>query len=207
MRNKSFARVALVAMLAATLVVVPVTESAKAQSASGSTSLSINFPEVVVLHYWTDLTMSISQDNLLNYVTGSNGSGGGLALNDTGGAGNLDNSFTGDANVTTTVSGGSLSAAQVLIQNAWAVRALTDGTQVQVELTSVPTQLAGTSTNIPVSAFYTSTGGVGTSDTVTFNSPGLLNPEFGDVSFTMNFSSATEAGDYTGSFTIEATVL
>ena len=65
---KSFARVATVALVAMTIVVAPVGQTAKAQTATGATAFTINFPEVIVLHYWSQLDMTLAADQVTQYL-------------------------------------------------------------------------------------------------------------------------------------------
>ncbi len=91
MLNRSLARLALVALLAATLVVAPVSRDVQAQSASGSTAFSISFPNIIVLHYWSVLNMTLStaqmSDFLIGNTTGDDdvGTAGGIVISNNAG--------------------------------------------------------------------------------------------------------------------------
>jgi len=208
MLNKSFARFALVALLAATLVVAPVSKDVQAQSASGATAFSISFPNVVVLHYWSALNMTLSTSVLTNFLIGSTsgdddqGTKSSVAIS--------DNSGTFEASAAITSSVNSPNAITLHIQNAWAVRAVGTGSgnNVTVAFTASSSSLTGPNSNsIAASNYYVGTGGgVPSSSSVSFSAPGLSTPEVGDVALDLNLSGAGESGTYSGSWTLQATV-
>ncbi len=199
---------ALVALMAAIMVVAPVSQDVQAQSASGATAFSISFPNVVVLHYWSALNMTLSTSVLTNFLIGNTtgdddrGTKGSVAITDNAGT------FEADAAITSSVN--STNAITLHIQNAWAVRAVGTGSgnNVTVSFTASSASLTGpNSTSIAASNYYVGTGGaVPSAATVSFSAPGLSTPEVGDVALDLNLSGAGESGSYSGSWTLQAVV-
>jgi hypothetical protein len=209
MLNKSFARVAIVAILAMTLVVAPVSKEAQAQSASGATAFTIAFPSVVVLHYWSTLNMTLSTADLTDFLIGNTtgddneGTKGSVTISES--SGNLE----ANADITSTTVNG-ITAVTLHIQNAWAVRAVGTAAKpnVTMSFTASSASLSGPGSNsIAASNYFVGTGGgVPSAATVTFPAPGLATPEVGDVAFDMNLTGATESGSYAGSWTLQAEI-
>ena len=104
MLNRSFARVTVVALVAATMVVVPMSPDVQAQSASGATAFSISFPNVVVLHYWSALNMTLSTSVLTNFLIGNTsgdddqGTKSSVAISDNAGTFEADAAITSSVN-------------------------------------------------------------------------------------------------------------
>jgi hypothetical protein len=210
MLKKGFARLTLVALLAATLVVAPVSKEAAAQSASGATSFSIVFPNVVVLHYWSTLSMQISTadltDLLIGNTTGADdqGSSGTISISNNAGTLETDAAIT-DTGVT------DVSAVTLHIQQVWAVRAVAgSGEDVQMSFTASSASMSGpNSTSIDVDNYYVgATGGAAPSSaTYDFSPPGLVTPEIGDIALELDLTDATESGTYSGSWTLQAEIV
>ena len=208
MLNKSFARLAVVALLAATLVVAPVSKLAHAQTATGATAFTITFPSVVVLHYWSTLNMTLSTaemtDFLIGNTTGDDDRGTKGAVTISNNAGTME----ADAAITSSVT--DPTAMTLHIQNAWAVRAVGTGSgnNVTVSFTASSASLAGPNANsIAASNYSVGTGGaVPSAATVSFSAPGLSTPEVGDVALDLDLSGAGESGSYSGSWTLQAVV-
>ena len=212
MLKKSFARVALVALLAATLVVAPVSKEAVAQSASGATAFSIVFPNVVVLHYWSTLSMEISTadltDLLIGNTTGADDQGdrpasGTIAISNNAGTLETDAAIT-YAGVT------DVSSVTLHIQNAWAVRAVAgSGEEVQMSFTASDAALDGPGSNeIDVNNYWVGeSGSVPGSSTYNFTPPGLVTPEVGDIALELDMTDATESGSYSGNWTLQAEIV
>ncbi|NKB89656.1 MAG: hypothetical protein GKS06_15675 [Acidobacteria bacterium] len=213
MPKKSFARVALIALLAATLVVAPVSKEAAAQSASGATAFSISFPNVVVLHYWSQLNMAISTNDLTSLLIGNTSGDSDEGTAPASGTISItDNSGTleADANISYS-SATDVSDITLHIQNAWAVRAVGgSGEEVQMSFTASSSSLSGpTGNSIDVNNYFVgaSGGSAPSSSTYNFTPPGLVNPEVGDIALELDMTDAEESGNYTGSWTLQAEIV
>ena len=209
MTGKTFARVVLVGLMAATLVVAPMNQDAQAQSASGATAFSISFPNVVVLHYWSALDMTLSTAVLTNFLIGNTTGDDdrlgktGVVITDTG------TNFEAEAAITSSVT--SPTAITLHIKNAWAVRAVgtTSGKNVTVSFSATDASLAGPTGNTIGATAYSvglASATAPSAATVSFPSPGLVTPELGDVALDLDLTGAGEAGNYAGSWTLQATV-
>jgi len=208
MPKKNLTRVAVAAMLAATLVVAPLSEDAQAQSAEGTTAFSITFPSVVVLHYWSILNMTLSTAELTDFLIGNTtgeddrGTQGSVAISNNAGT------MEADAAITSSVT--DPTAVTLHIQNAWAVRAIgTSGTpNVTMSFTASSATLTGPGVNsMGASSYFVGTGGsVPTLTTVTFAAPGLSTPEVGDVALDLDLTNAAQSGTYSGSWTLQAEI-
>lgn len=206
--HKRFVRVALATAIVATLVVAPVTPNANAQSATGATSFSINFPKVIVLHYWSSLTVDLSTNVMTNFLIGQTtgdddqGTQSGVSITDNG------TNFEVDAAITSTIPGDP-SSITLHIENAWAVRAVgASGDNVTMSFDSAPTDLSGSSDSIAVSNGRLGDGATlasyGTTDS--FTPPGLVSPTTGGVAIDLDLTNATEQDTYTGSWTLKAEI-
>ncbi len=208
MLKKGFARVAVVALLAATMVVAPVSKDAQAQSAQGATAFSISFPSVVVLHYWSALNMTLSTAELTDFLIGNTtgnddrGTKGAVTISDNAGT------FEADAAITSSVT--DPAAVTLHVQNAWAVRAVGTAAlpNVTMSFTASSTTLTGPGANsIGASNYFVGTGGgVPSTSTVSFAAPGLSTPEVGDISLDLNLTGAGQSGTYSGSWTLQAEI-
>lgn len=208
MQSKSYARVALVGLMAVTLLVAPVSRDVQAQSAQGATAFSISFPSVVVLHYWSALNMTLSTADLTNFLIGNTtgdddeGTKGSVSIADVSGT------MTADAAITSSVT--DPTAITLHIQNAWAVRAVgtTALPNVTMSFTASAASLSGPGTNsIAASNYFVGTGGsVPSTATVSFAAPGLAAPQVGDVALDLNLPGAGQAGTYSGSWTLQAEI-
>lgn len=208
MLNESLTRVALVALLGATLVVAPVSKDAQAQSAQGATAFSISFPSVVVLHYWSTLNMTLSTADLTDFLIGNTagnddrGTKGSVSIADVSGT------MTADAAITSSVTGPT--AVTLHIKNAWAVRAVGTAAKpnVTMSFTASSSSLSGPGTNtMAASNYFVGTGGgVPSSATVSFTAPGLVTPEVGDIALDLDLTGAGQSGTYSGSWTLKAEI-
>jgi hypothetical protein len=94
------------------------------------------------------------------------------------------------------------------IQNAWAVRSITAAGTNTVSTAITDNTLShavqGAGTDIIISNARVSDG-VSTGASIQFNSPGLVNPQFGDVLLALDLTTATYTGAYEdGVFTLQA---
>lgn len=173
---------------------------------SGTTDITINVPDIIILHYYSALTLDFDDLNqALDEGTPTLGPVA-LAANVTfagGLAATLDSTYE-------TLPGGVMT---VTIEDAWAVRALTSLGNVTVstslDVADATNTAASTVTlgSLQVdSPNDTDSGTFGT--TSEFSAPGMAKPtaEVGDVRFTLDISGATLPGAHTGArYTLTAT--
>jgi hypothetical protein len=178
---------------------------ARAQ-ATGATDVDITIPDIVILHYFGNVDISIGSNEFGTFLTGVAGD----SSVDEGVAAPAAAGFTQDLAISPSALTGDPSAAVLTLQNAWAVRSVGNAgaqTQLAVSVTD------GTLDHITSAATMTISGAAvddGTSNgaTITFNAPGLFTPETGDVELTLDMTNATDAGEYQdGVFTLTATNL
>ena len=176
--------------------------------AVGATDIDITIPDIVILHYFSSVSVSIDGADLGNFLTGNPGAAqtfneGTVSVGPRG--------FTQNLNITPTGLTGNPAAAVLTLENAWAVRAISGGASTQTQLAIVNT---GGSMDRPAPSTATITMGVAVNDgdggasaaTIQFAVPGLVNPEYGDVELTLDLTGATEAGQYSGGqYTLTAT--
>jgi hypothetical protein len=192
---------ALLPLLA--LAFVFASPNAEAQ-ASGTVSIDIDYPPLVILWYYSDLNINIPTASLAGVMIGGTGD---TAVPDataptlTWGAG-----LTADAGMTAgdaPISVGDLTSVALTITNVWAVRSVGPATAT----TDVSADFSGGTDNATLT-------GPGT-DTITINSiaanPNSFSPtgfggiQVGALEFDLDLSSADTSGAYTGGqFTITA---
>jgi hypothetical protein len=200
-RYRSFSlAVALVAVGILALSATP----ARAQ-ASGDTDIDITIPDIVILHYFGNVDITITNAALGTFLTGTAGDSSvddGIAAS-TGG-------FVHDLGIgPNPLTGGDPAAAVLILQNAWAVRSisLAGAVNTQLDIAVGDAVLDHTTT----AATITITGaevddGTTLGDPITFAAPGLVNPVIGDVQLELDLTAAINAGDYLdGEFTLTAT--
>jgi hypothetical protein len=197
----------LVAVSSAALALLLCSAPVHAQ-AVGATDIDITIPDIVILHYFSAVSVSIDGADMGTFLTGNASA---LQAADEGSVSVGPGGFTQDLNIIPSALTGNPAAAVLTLQNAWAVRAISGGASTQ-------TQLAITNTGgsldrpAPSTATITTTYAVNDGDggasaaTIQFPVPGLVNPEYGDVELTLDLTGATEAGQYTGGqYTLTAT--
>jgi hypothetical protein len=186
------------------LVALSLNSAPVAAQATGQTDVDITLPDIVILHYFSNVDLSITSNAMGNFLVGS---GGDSSFNE-GPAGPAAGGFTFDLNIGPSALTGDPSNALLVLENAWAVRSLSlaGGTNTQLVIAVTDGQLDHASgANILI------TGGAvddGTSNgsTITFPATGLYNPRIGDVELNLDLTNATNAGDYSdGVFTLTAT--
>ncbi len=182
--------------------------------ASGSTDIDITLPDIVVLHYWSNIDINVPKAALAALLTGGTGdtgedegtANGGSAINVALSGGNL----AANTSVSTTMSGtGDPSAVVMVLNNAWAVRSisLAGGTSTKLEIATTDTKLdhQTTTATIGVSGLKVDDG-TSSGTSITFTAPGLVNPKIGAVQMTLDLTNATNAGAYLDFvFTLTAT--
>jgi hypothetical protein len=167
--------------------------------AIGDTTISIDVPDIVILHYFSTVDVAIGATAMEDYLTGA----GTNARNEGGGAGTAAENG-GQFDVDLTMAPGALSGdptnAVLLLQNAWGVRAISGGptTQTQVAITVQNSTLSdGGSSSIEIVGANVDAG-AGAGPDVAFTPPGLSPAVTGDVLLTLDFSNTTTAGSHTG---------
>ncbi len=195
---------ALIGLIA--LMMISLAPSTLMAQASGNTSVDITLPNIVILHYFSSVSLTVDQIALENFLTG-----GGNSI-DEGAVGPIPltgSPLTGNLAIVPSALTGDPSSVGVTLQNAWAIRSIgTSGNNTTVAIAAGATSLtAGTGETLDLSAFQVSNGGAPAAS-ISFPHPGLVNPELGDVLFTMDLTNATVSGNYSGGdYTITATVL
>ena len=190
--------------LAFGVVVLMLSASPARAQATGATDVDINLPNIVVLHYYSNVDITIGKNELGTFLTGSAGDSGvveGTSAPASGG-------FSPDLAMTPSALTGDPSAAVLTLQNAWAVRAisLSGGTDTQLAITNTDNTLTHAGGGTMIITGVAVDDGSSNGATITFASPGLVTPTVGDVELTVDFSGAVEAGDYLdGIYTLTAT--
>ena len=188
------------------VLVLAMTPAANAQ-ATGATDIDITLPDIVILHYFSNVDISITGAALGTFLTGVAGD----QSIDEGTSAPAAGGLTQDLGmVPSALSGGDPSAAVLTLTNAWAVRSISlagaTDTTLDIALTDDTLTHAGGSTIVISSAAVDA--GAGPGDPITFAAPGLANPEIGDVVLTLDLTNAGVGGDYLdGVFTLTASNL
>jgi hypothetical protein len=182
-------------------LVAPGTASAQAQ---GSTDIDISLPDIVILHYFSNVDIAITQSALGTFLTGAAGN----AAVDEGSASPAAGGFTQNVALAPTALSGDPSSALLTIRNAWAVRSisLAGGTDTQLVITNTDNTLDHTSTAASITVTNVAVDdGSSNGSTITFPAPGLVSPRMGDVELTLDLTAAVNAGDYLdGEYTLTA---
>lgn len=165
-----------------------------ATAATGLTDVSVNLPNIIILHYLDSvaLTFTATADTAIleTDVTGS-GALGALTV-----AGGLTTGSLTAAGVDAI----DLSAIPVTITNAYAVRGLSATGEASVSNAITTTDATKGGSTVTLSNPGVSAG------TITLGGLGRPNAVFGNVTFDVDLSAATESGNHTGAqYTITAT--
>ena len=183
---KAFKKNILAAGLAAATVMMAPWQGANA--ATGQTDVTINFPNIVILHYPNQLILTFTGTDL------NDGQG---TVTPTGQA--LAATATFDADITDGTTTG-LSTVAVTVQNAYAVRGISSSGNINI---------SGSFDGGGDTASNGSSTAVGSNFAVSAASipaPGLATATPGDISFDLDISGVTDNGAHTGmSYTITAT--
>lgn len=193
-------RMGLLGALALAFTAMP----ASAQ-ATGATDVDITLPDIVILHYFSNVDVTITDTALGSFLTGTPGD----SSVDEGTVAPLPGGFTQDLGMGPSALTGDPSAAVLVLQNAWAVRSISllggTNTQLAIAITDNLLELSVGGPSITISS-GTVNDGTSNADTITFAAPGLVNPQMGDVELTLDMSNAINAGEYVdGVFTLTAT--
>lgn len=171
--------------------------------AVGATDVDINIPDIVILHYYSEVDVTISQADLGTFL----GTGGDASIDEAPAP--AASGFSSDLAITPSGLAGSPSAATLTLQNAWGVRAisLAAGTNTELAITITDSTLdhSTTAATMAISSGIVAAG-ASTGATISFTSPGLVTPLVGDVELVLDMTLSTNAGDYLdGEYTLTAT--
>jgi hypothetical protein len=189
----------------AALVAILFSGSALAASASGTTNVTVNVPEFIILHYYSAITLSFDTPSAEAVSEGSSSANvdwnGSVSNAGELGAANLMNaSLELDGKNTT-----------VTLPNVWAVRGFSASGTAKVEI-SVP---AGKNTmtlndsEIAISNLKVGDGSSsGSSITTRLNGISRSRASFGSIEMDLDFSNTSRSGLHSGAqYTITATTI
>jgi hypothetical protein len=201
-KEATMRRILVIGVLALAAAVVAPSPAAAQQ---GPVDIDITLGSVVILHYFQNLDVTLDATALAQML----GYGGTSVPEGTADPITISAwPFSGDANLQAHITNPTHDPAAVdlTIQNVWSVRSNTvNGTNsVTIAITD------GTLTHSSGRTITMSNGRVNTlggtpAATITFPSPGMANPQYGDVILQLDLSNATRAGEYAdGTFTLTA---
>ena len=175
--------------------------------AQGSTSVSVDIPDIVILHYFSTVDVTIDANTLGTFLTGVPGDSSADEGAAAGSASLSGGAFTTDLAMTPSALAGNPTAAVLVLQNAWAVRAVSlgnPGSQTQLDVAVTAATMNNGAASMAISG-ATVSDGVSNAASITFATPGLGTPEIGDVELTLDMTLASDAGTYAGGeFTLTA---
>jgi len=192
--NRSWTLAAAAAAVA--VFAVALSTSPVHAQATGATDVDINMPDIVILHYFSNVDVQITSNELGLYLTGTAGN----SAFDEGTMGPPAGGFTLDLAIgPSALTGGDPSAALLVLQNAWAVRAISRAgatdTQLSIVVTDGTLDHTATAATIAITAAAVDDG-TSNGASITFPAPGIPNPQVGDVELTLDLTNAINAGDY-----------
>ena len=182
--------------------------SAHAVQTSGSTDIKVNLPDIIILHYISDITLDFGSD--IGQSADESGASWTVAwdgaTSDGSGdlaVGNLDD---------TSNELGAISTIDVTLPNVWAIRGLSSDGTATVEIAGGNATLDNNSSSIALSNFTVSSGSGNTSASIAAALNGLHKDTatVGDVNLKMDVSAAALSGEYDTSgteYTITATAI
>jgi hypothetical protein len=167
--------------------------------AQGDTAISIDIPDIVILHYFNTVDVQLDAATMGDFLNGGgtlfdHGATGGFAAEVLG-------QFELDLGIAPNPLIGDPTNAVLLLQNAWAVRSISGGATSQTQVViSVPpassTLTGGAGSTIEMIDAGVDIGG-GAAASVSF-APTLAPPVTGDVVLTLDFGNTTAAGSHAG---------
>jgi hypothetical protein len=204
-RKNLFARSLVTRMGLLGALVLAFTAMPASAQATGATDIDITLPDIVILHYFSEVDVTITDTALGSFLTGTPGDSSideGLAAPAAGG-------FTQDLAMVPSALTGDPSAAVLVLQNAWAVRAISlaggTNTQLAISITDNLLELSAGGPSITISSGAVDDG-ASNGASIQFAAPGLVSPQLGDVELTLDMTNATNAGQYVdGVYTLTAT--
>ena len=180
------------AVAVAALAAIPTTHAA---TATGQTIFTVQLQPIVVLDYYSEIDLNINSTALQTLA----GTPAGQAV--TAIAASAPGGAVLTANAAITPSAVNLSAVQLTISNAWAVRSIstpgTGSTTVTIGLNGA-TGPSATLTGVTDTASTIGLSNPGTSFAGLTGGTGFTTPVNGDVKMTMDLSTAQSAQNYTG---------
>jgi hypothetical protein len=175
--------------------------------ATGNTTVSIDIPDIVILHYFTTVDVTIDAAAMGTYLTGA----GTNAIDEgtfTGPATENTGQFEANLAIAPSALSGDPSNATLLLQDAWGVRAISLGTPTsETDLAIVVTNpnLTNAGSVVTIADAFVDDGTTA-GNQIQFASPGLAPAWTGDVELLLDFSNTTAAGQHVGGvFTLTAT--
>jgi hypothetical protein len=199
----------LLFVLTIALVALSLNSAPVAAQAIGSTNIDISLPDIVILHYFSEVDVTITATDMGNFLIGTPGDSSYNEGSVTATAGLALPEFQADLNLIPSGLTGDASAAVLRLQNAWAVRStsLIGGTNTELAITVDDTTLdhVTTTAEIEITDGIVDDG-ANSGATIEFPATGLYNPRIGDVVLTLDLTDALQAGEYAdGVFTLTAT--
>lgn len=168
--------------------------------ATGDTAISIDVPDIVILHYFSTVDIAIDPTAMEDYLTGAGTNAIAEPAPPTATATLVGGQFQTNLGMTPSLLPGDPGNAVLVMQNAWGVRAISGGatTLTQVAITVPTTTLSlGATSDIEIVGSAVAAGGAPAAS-VSFAPPGLAPAVTGDVQLTLDFSGTTLAGSHTG---------
>ena len=163
--------------------------------AQADTTIDITLEGIVILHYFSNLDVTIDSTAIAALLSP-------LTAPETDEGTPSANPFTVsafpfsiDADLATDITSptATLTAVDLELQNVWAVRAITAPATPNIAMTTsvqTSTMNHGTTGDIEITGSAVSP--------TSFASPGLVNPQFGDVTLTLDLTDASLTGAYSG---------
>jgi len=138
----------LTVLLATAVILIGVFWAAPARAqAVGATDIDISLPSIVILHYFTNVDIDITEAGLVTFLGyASNAVDQGTEAPGPGG-------FIQDLTISPTAPTGNLGAADLTLQNAWAVRAVgAAGANTQVSIAITDATLTNGAASITITS-------------------------------------------------------
>lgn len=187
-------KIAKYIMITKALLSTLIATSNTLHAASGQTSVTVTFPEIVVLHYRSELTINFTGDSNLGIDESSASISVPLAP------------VNGDGTIN--ASGTTSTSIAVEVQNMWAVRGITNNGEIEVSAQIDTGTATATGGSEVVMSSLLAKSGLTSGGTIDVTSTGLApaNAVYGGITFSLDISNVTETGDHTGmEYTITAT--
>jgi hypothetical protein len=182
----------IIGMVAVAMVFAMLPAAPASAQVSATSDIAIQVPSIVILYYYPTINVGLSQAALLTALTGGTNPISMGAISPAAGG------FSQDLNIVPTDLNIDPTATVLELDNAWAVRSIhANNVQVSIALTSDTLSFGGGSSTIVMSNEQVGVGGTWGSS-VAFPAPGIQNYTTGDVRLSLDFTNATESGNYTG---------
>lgn len=180
-------------IISTALVGTAVSLSPTAVAATGSTSVSVDFPEIIILHYRSGLN--------IQFTGGSD-----VATDESTGTISIPlATASGDGGIT--AGGTATTVIPVDVDNMWAVRGITSTGNIQVAAAITNTTATTTGGSSATMSMLTAESGAASGATITVPSGGLAisSAVYGGIAFNLDIANVTETGTHSGiSYTITA---